>query len=158
MSHPARLFSLTVLFMSAMALMPSASRAEIPTYDIPLLTNLSIDGKSDDWGDRGFRAEVMNQRSFDGVTPENFNPRCRLAWTNQGLAVLFVVREREDNISIRHVPGFLEGNKVCHDVCHFAFHITCSTTVKESILFGECEGVDGPVLAARFDNIEVCKK
>jgi len=71
----------------------TACPSEPPVYDIPRLEAITIDGKSDDWGDEGFRADVMSQRSFEGVTPTDFDPRCRLGWTDQGLAVLFVVRD-----------------------------------------------------------------
>ena len=62
-------------------------------FDIPRMERIVIDGKADDWGEGGFRVEMMNHRNLAGVTTENFDPRYRLGWDERGLLVLLNVRD-----------------------------------------------------------------
>ncbi len=61
--------------------------------DVPYLSDLSIDGNSSDWNDRGFRVDMMTYRVLDGVAAEDFEPRYRLGWNREGLFFLLQVRD-----------------------------------------------------------------
>src|SRR5690606_15478930 len=54
---------------------------------------LTIDGRDDDWADRGFRVDVL--APGDGWQPdlERFDPMLRLAWDQRGLIVLATVKD-----------------------------------------------------------------
>jgi hypothetical protein len=54
-----------------------------PTFDIPRLGGISVDGRAEDWQDEGLRVDVV-----PGV-------RCRMAWDDGGL-LLLLSREAED--------------------------------------------------------------
>ncbi len=62
-------------------------------YDIPALTGITIDGKADDWGTRGFRVELMATEK--GLVPQSdeFAPTFRLGWSPEGLLLLVQVRD-----------------------------------------------------------------
>ena len=40
-------------------------------YDIPRLDNIEIDGKAEDWGDRGFRVDGLKDDSIT-IRPRDF--------------------------------------------------------------------------------------
>lgn len=64
-----------------------------PTIDIPKLDGITVDGKADDWGDRGFRTNAMAERDLSMRAPDDFDPSFRLAWNEAGLLVLAQVRD-----------------------------------------------------------------
>ncbi|MGD1000451.1 MAG: prolyl oligopeptidase family serine peptidase [Candidatus Brocadiia bacterium] len=70
-----------------------------PLFDIPRMDNITIDGDAMDWGDGGFRVDVL--AAADGaVAPEDrFNARMRLGWNDEGLLVLVQVRDEDFNES-----------------------------------------------------------
>ena len=85
---------------------------------IPFLDGIAIDGKPDDWGNGGFRVEMMSHGVLEGITPEDFDPRFRLAWNDEGLVFLVTVRDdipleghedhtiwQHDNVWISVRPG-----------------------------------------------------
>lgn len=61
--------------------------------DIPYLTGIQIDGDASDWGDRGFRVEMMTHRNLEGCTADDFEPRYRLGWNDEGLLLLLTVQD-----------------------------------------------------------------
>jgi hypothetical protein len=77
----------------AAATAASARAAESPVFDIPRLPNIAIDGKADDWGERGFQVDVI--QSLEGkVKPvTDLDVRFRLGWDARGLLVLVAVRD-----------------------------------------------------------------
>lgn len=64
-----------------------------PHYDIPRLNNITIDGKPDDWGERGFRVEVLAPVSGQVSAAAGHEGRFRLGWSEEGLLVLAQVRD-----------------------------------------------------------------
>ncbi len=91
-----RLFSLAAVFaVFAAALPPQAAAAgpRVPVFDIPRLDNIEIDGHGTDWGERGFRIDLLTDRAGGVRTPEDFDPIARLAWDGHGLLVLVEVRD-----------------------------------------------------------------
>jgi len=67
-------------------------------YDIPGLDNVAVDGRIGDWGDRGFRVDLLlpvdtGDRPLPLRPVANHDARCRLAWNREGLLVLMTVRD-----------------------------------------------------------------
>jgi len=76
-----------------------------PVYDIPLMENVAIDGKADDWGGRGFRVELLAPVGAPIKSTADHDARFRLGWNKEGLLVLVSVR---DNVWLEHEdPGWL---------------------------------------------------
>ncbi len=75
-----------------------------PPYDIPKLDNITIDGKGDDWGERGFRvaAFINTDAPANRTTPGSV---LRIGWDKDGLLALITVAD--DNI--------IEGDKRIFD-------------------------------------------
>ena len=46
-----------------------------------------IDGKGDDWGDKGFKVGALCDVAGKTRTPENFNTSFALGWDERGLLV-----------------------------------------------------------------------
>jgi len=67
-----------------------------PVFDIPRLDGITIDGKSDDWGNRGFQVNMM--QTLEGVVRpvKDFDPTFRLGWDARGL--LLLARVSDDTI------------------------------------------------------------
>lgn len=64
-----------------------------PVFDIPRLEAITIDGDADDWGDQGFRVDIMASRFGIVVAPADCDPQFRLGWNADGLLVLCTVRD-----------------------------------------------------------------
>jgi pimeloyl-ACP methyl ester carboxylesterase len=69
----------------------AATQPAIAPHDIPPVAGLTIDGKADDWGDRGFRVDVLSPGEGWEPDLESFDPMLRLAWDERGLIVLATV-------------------------------------------------------------------
>lgn len=68
--------------------------AEKPAvFEIPKLSGIKIDGDSSDWGERGFRVNVMIGDGGWILPAANFDPRFRLGWNEQGLLALYTVAD-----------------------------------------------------------------
>jgi len=68
-----------------------------PVFDIPRIEGIAIDGKTDDWGDKGFRVGPFVSRDGTLRSPEDFDPSFRLGWDERG--VLLMVRVRDQSIA-----------------------------------------------------------
>ncbi len=66
---------------------------ESPVFDIPKLADIKIDGKDDDWKDKGFSVEALADVAGKTRPPENFNPAFKLGWNDTGLLVLVTVTD-----------------------------------------------------------------
>lgn len=80
----------------AFVLLPVCALAEPPAYepfDIPQLNDMVIDGRADDWGDAGFRVEVLYPKRGKMVPAADFAPKARFAWDAEGLLVLMRVQD-----------------------------------------------------------------
>ena len=90
--HPgAALYGLLLLCLGTLAHTAHAD----PVFDIPRIDGITIDGKNDDWRDKGFRVETMVSDSGEVRLPWDFNPSFRLGWDDHGLLVLVTVTERQ---------------------------------------------------------------
>ncbi|HUT35109.1 MAG TPA: sugar-binding protein [Planctomycetota bacterium] len=81
---------------------PTATRAAV--FDVPRLTGITVDGKLDDWGERGFRVAVLYADGARKPTAD-FDAAVRLGWDERGLLAhidvtddAFVEHEREDRL------------------------------------------------------------
>ena len=84
--------------------LPSAIQAaEAPAvFDIPKLNQINVDGDVTDWGDQGFRIDVLAPADGRIVASKDFDAAVRLAWNDQGLLARVsvaddVIRESDDD-------------------------------------------------------------
>ncbi len=96
-------------------------------YDVPRLDKIVIDGKSDDWGDKGFRVDTLIATDGTLRPASDQDASFRLAWNNEGLLVLITLG---DNIWIEaaqddmlwqrdSVEMFLRGPNPSRDICQW---------------------------------------
>ena len=86
-------FALLCAALAAAGMVPAAPVQPV-VYDIPRLDNITIDGKGDDWGTRGFRVEAMHdisQALYDSPRADMSDAKVRLGWDARGLLVLINV-------------------------------------------------------------------
>ena len=74
-----------------------------PAFDVPRLEGIAIDGKTDDWGDRGFHVRSVVSLEGKMCAPEDFDPSFKLAWNDKGL--LLLVQVRDDVVREHAKPG-----------------------------------------------------
>lgn len=105
-----RLFFGSWILLGLIILFPHCALAEPPPqgppiYDIPRLEGINLDGNPDDWGDRGFRVDVM-AHTADRLRPAaEFDGCFRLGWDPRGLLVLVTVTDDIDT----ELPNPLSG-------------------------------------------------
>lgn len=86
-----------LLTLILLILVPAPTHAQI--YDIPPVDGIQIDGKTDDWGDRGFRVELLPDPEGRFLPADDFDARFRLGWNKGGL---FLLVEVTDDIAHEH--------------------------------------------------------
>ena len=64
---------------------------EPPTFDVPRMEGIAIDGKADDWTGKGLAINVLAPREGDMPSSEDFSARLKLGWDAKGLLLLAVV-------------------------------------------------------------------
>jgi len=64
-----------------------------PTFDLPPLEHIEIDGEADDWGDNGFRVRSLAGQGKQMRAPADFDPSFRAGWNEKGLLLLVEVRD-----------------------------------------------------------------
>ena len=112
-------YFLLLTFASAALVAPAEPGEELrePTYDIPHLRNVTVDGDSADWRGDGFRFAVLASEWGDVSLKEDFDAAVSLAWDKDGLLVFARVVDddvqeeadlnRGDHISlVFSPPGF----------------------------------------------------
>ena len=83
---------------AAVSLNEDAARMDAgltPLYDIPRLDKIKIDGKGDDWGNRGFRVNILANTSGKVQPSTDIDASFRLGWNDRGLLVLVAVKDRK---------------------------------------------------------------
>ncbi len=67
-----------------------------PAFDIPMLDDIVVDGKHDDWQDQGLHVELVIPVSSDKAgdeEEEDLDVRFRLGWDERGLHLLIFVHD-----------------------------------------------------------------
>ncbi len=67
--------------------------AAYPTFDVPSVGDITIDGNADDWGDRGFVVTTFYPRNHRVVPTSDFSAAARFGWDDRGLLVLVRVED-----------------------------------------------------------------
>ena len=62
-------------------------------FDVPRLTAITVDGKAEDWGERGFRVDVLFDPALRRRPSADFDAALRLGWDERGLLVLATVTD-----------------------------------------------------------------
>ncbi len=89
---------LLALIVALIALATPAARAaesDSPLFDIPRVESIQIDGKAEDWGNNGFKVDVLAGEDGTMKDPNDLDASFRLGWNDQGLLVLVKVRDNE---------------------------------------------------------------
>jgi len=87
----APLLSLACLLLTSLVL--AAETPASPVFGVPKLDNTAIDGKEDDWGDRGFRVNILADAFGKVPAAKDFVAKFRLGWNENGLLVLVTVSD-----------------------------------------------------------------
>ncbi len=100
-SHRRLVLLLAVGLLLAAPLLAAADRA----VNIPRLDGVTIDGSPADWGDRGFRVNILPDASGRLLPADDLDAALRLGWSDQGLLALVTVTDNapsehpaEDNL------------------------------------------------------------
>lgn len=64
-----------------------------PVFEIPRLEKITIDGNGDDWGDKGFRVDVMAETSMTLRAVGDYYSKFRLGWNDKGLLILMQIND-----------------------------------------------------------------
>ena len=64
----------------SLTLIPFARAADVPSslYDVPRLEGIRIDGDGEDWGDQGFRVEMMTDENGNYLPASDLDAGFRL--------------------------------------------------------------------------------
>jgi len=88
----------SVVFMPAFAVLllggpVGAGEPDHPVFDIPRMEKVIIDGKADDWGDGGFRLDLLMPMDGQVKPTSDHDARIRLGWNDDGLLLLMFVHD-----------------------------------------------------------------
>lgn len=67
--------------------------ADDSVFEAPKLDGITVDGKSEDWGDKGLMIDVLKDVNGKAPAPANFKAAFRLGWNDEGLLVLVWVSD-----------------------------------------------------------------
>jgi caffeoyl-CoA O-methyltransferase len=70
-----------------------ASAKDDEVFDIPKIDDITIDGRDNDWGVRGFRVDHIAAPNGTVLPARDFDVRFRLGWNETGLLVLVTVQD-----------------------------------------------------------------
>ncbi len=84
----------TSLFIGTAVLLLSAgiSGAGV-VYDVPRVEGVTVDASPADWAGQGFQVNLMGIINGSLTSPDNFDPRFRLGWNEEGLLLLVTVKD-----------------------------------------------------------------
>jgi CubicO group peptidase (beta-lactamase class C family) len=68
-------------------------RADDAAPNVPRLQGIVVDGNATDWGERGFRVEVLPNDQGALRPPQDLDSQLRLGWNDEGLLVLVTVQD-----------------------------------------------------------------
>ncbi len=84
---------LSFLITLLITFLPAFSGAGPEVFHVPRIEGITVDGSVDDWGTQGFRVEILADPNGRTLPVDDFDAKFRLAWDQQGLYVLAVVRD-----------------------------------------------------------------
>ena len=84
-------------FVFCMSMVAIAMAADTTTFSVPRLNGIGIDGDPADWGDSGFRVDIMTGEDGKILPADDLDASFRLGWDNQGLLLLLTV---DDNSAV----------------------------------------------------------
>ena len=64
-----------------------------PIFDVPQIENITVDGKADDWGEKGFRVNALAPVNGGLRAVRDFTANFRLGWNERGLLLLTTVQD-----------------------------------------------------------------
>ena len=99
--------AVAALVVSVIALIAEGAaafqRTDAPVLEVPRLPGITVDGNPADWGERGFRVDVLFDPAPRPRPAATFDAAVRLGWDERGLLVLvtvdddlFVEEEKDD--------------------------------------------------------------
>ena len=98
-----------------------------PVYDVPRMKTVVIDGKTDDWGDGGFRIDLLQRPGGDDAPAADHDSSVRLGWNDSGLLVAVWIRDDkwvehpkvEELVKRDSVEVFLAPRRGAKDLCQW---------------------------------------
>ena len=84
-------------FVFCISMVAIAVAADTTTFSVPHLDGIVVDGDPADWGDSGFRVDIMTGEDGKILPADDLDASFRLGWDNQGLLLLLTV---DDNSAV----------------------------------------------------------
>ncbi len=88
-----RLVTAVLSLFSPLFIGQSSATELSPLHDVPGVEGIVIDGKGDDWGDRGFRVGLLGDEQGNFKPASDLDASFRLGWDKRGLLVLVNVTD-----------------------------------------------------------------
>ncbi len=88
-----RTSAVVLVAVVCLTFLPARRAQAVERYDIPKLDGITIDGHPEDWGDRGFRVDLLTSDEGKTKSAVDFDPTFRLGWNDEGLLLLATVRD-----------------------------------------------------------------
>ncbi len=88
-----RVAALLMMFVVAAAVAQAAEPNESPIFDVPRMEKVAIDGNAVDWGDGGFRIDLLVPPDGPIRKASDHLSTARLAWNDKGLLILLTVHD-----------------------------------------------------------------
>ena len=77
----------TLIALALLLITTQAYSAERPAWDVPRLKGITIDGQTADWGSKGFRIGLVENRWGGFPDSSDFGADIQLGWDNRGLLI-----------------------------------------------------------------------
>ena len=94
-----RTSALLCTLVFAVAAGPAVAVDDHPLFDVPLVDNITIDGRLDDWGDQGFHIIMLTTADGRALPKTDLDAIARIGWNKQGLLIAVTVA---DDIAVEH--------------------------------------------------------
>ncbi|MBN1867326.1 hypothetical protein JW916_08535 [Candidatus Sumerlaeota bacterium] len=128
---------------------PPAPR-ESRTVDIPRVDRIVVDGDPSDWGERGFRVEVLSD--LDGLArpPADFDPTFRLGWDDRGVLLLVSVRDNAAKEWETKIPAMHKSVGRRHDSLNLLIASDIGSRVRYQLFLSPGVDKDHPEVRENF--------
>jgi len=90
-----RAYTVVLMLTPLLGMAAGAQQTSDPAtvYDIPRINKIVIDGREDDWGQNGFRVDLLVPVYWPLKPLDDHDARIRLGWNDEGLLVLVFVQD-----------------------------------------------------------------